>query len=207
MATDIRHPLFARLFDLLSRATEKDVAAYRDELLEGLSGRVVEIGPGNGLNFGHYPAAVEEVVAVEPEPYLREKARHAAEGAPVKVTVQAGAADELGLPDASMDAAVGSLLLCSVPDQAAALAELRRVLKPDAELRFLEHVRAATGKARLQSALDATIWPRVAGGCNCSRDTVAAIQAAGFTVERVRSINLGPAWLHTNPHVIGRAWR
>jgi ubiquinone/menaquinone biosynthesis C-methylase UbiE len=204
---DIRHPLFARFFDRMSRGLEKEVGRYRDELLDGLTGRVVEIGPGNGVNFGHYPRSVDEVVAVEPEPYLRDKARQAAEGVSVSVTVRSGTADKLGLADASVDAVVSSLVLCSVPDQPTTLAELRRVLKPGGQLRFLEHVRSPKpGKARLQAALDATVWPRVGGGCHCSRDTVAALQAAGFSVERVRSLNVGPSWMHTNPHVLGRAF-
>ena len=126
----------------------------------------------------------------------------------VPVSVQAGTAEQLGLPDASADAVVSSLVLCSVADQAVALAELRRVLKPGGQLRFLEHVRSPkTGKARLQAAMDATVWPRVVGGCHCSRDTVAALRAAGLSVERVRSLDVGPSWLNTNPHVLGCALR
>ncbi len=208
MASDIRHPLFARFFDRLSRGIEKDVGPYRDELLDGIPGRVVEIGAGNGMNFTHYPASVTEVIAIEPEPYLREKATRAAELVATNVTVQAGTADRLELPDESMDAAVCSLVLCSVADPATALVEIRRVLKPGGELRFLEHVRSpGAGKARLQATLDATVWPRMAGGCHAARDTVGAIRGAGFTVEGVKSFNVGPAWTHTNPHVVGRARR
>jgi ubiquinone/menaquinone biosynthesis C-methylase UbiE len=170
---------------------------------------VVEIGPGNGINFRHYPASVEEVVALEPEPYLRAKAERAARLAPVSVSVRAGVADSLELEDAGFDAAVACLVLCSVPDQQAALAELRRVLKPGGQLRFLEHVRSHTPrKARVQATLDGSgLWPRLAGGCHCSRDTVGAIQAAGFQVERTQDIDLGPSWVITNPHVLGRAAR
>ncbi len=208
VATDISHPLFARLFDRLSRGMEREIGSYRDKLLEGLSGRVVEIGPGNGMNFAHYPASVTEVIAVEPEPYLRERAIKAAEQVSTNVTVQAGSAERLTLPEASVDAAVCSLVLCSVSDPAAALAEMRRVLKPEGELRFLEHVRSSrAGKARLQATLDATIWPRLGGGCHTARDTVEAIGAAGFTVERVENVDFGPGFMVTNPHVIGRALR
>src|SRR5438067_4046334 len=85
MPTEVHHPLFARFFDRLSAVMEKEVGARRDELLAGLSGRVVEIGAGNGMNFRHYPASVAEVVAVEPEPYLRQRAERAAQRAPVAV--------------------------------------------------------------------------------------------------------------------------
>jgi ubiquinone/menaquinone biosynthesis C-methylase UbiE len=207
VAADIRHPYFARFFDRLSRAMETEVGKYRDQMLAGLSGCVVEIGAGNGINFRHYPPSVEEVIALEPEPYLRDRAQRAAEAAAVKVTVRSGTADELDLPDASADAVVSSLVLCSVPDQSAALGELRRVLRPGGELRFLEHVRAPGRRARVQSLFDATVWPRLAGGCHCARDTVAAISSSGFDVQEVRRADYGPRWMITQPHVLGRAVR
>lgn len=203
----VRHPIFARCYERLSRVMEREVGEHREELLAGLSGRVVEIGAGNGLNFRHYPAAVEEVVALEPEAYLREKAEQAARGAPVRVSVGDAAAYPLPLDAASVDAAVASLVLCTLPDPASALAELRRVLKPGAELRFMEHVRSdRPRKARLQERLDRSgIWPRLGGGCHCARDTVSAIKTAGFTVQGIRSFDVGPAWIVTNPHLLGVA--
>lgn len=207
MSAEVRHPLFARWFDRLSRWIEPEVGRYRDELLEGLSGRVLEIGAGSGINFRHYPSSVEELVALEPEPYLRAKARQAAEGASVPVTVTAGVAEKLELPDASFDAAVACLVLCSVTDQRQALAELRRVLRTGAELRFFEHVRSPTAaKARVQTLADRTrIWPQLGGGCHCSRATVDAISASGFRVQNVRSLDVGPTWVPSNPHVLGSA--
>jgi ubiquinone/menaquinone biosynthesis C-methylase UbiE len=205
--TEVRHPLFARFFDRLSRLMEREAGEHRDELLSGLTGRVVEIGAGNGMNFGHYPRDVEEVVALEPEAYLREKAEKAARLAAVPISVRDGVADPLPFEDDEFDAAVASLVLCTVPDPERGLAELRRVLRPGGELRFMEHVRSESPrKARIQARLDGSgVWPRLGGGCHCGRDTVGAIRAAGFSVERVRSFNLGPGWMHTNPHVIGLA--
>jgi ubiquinone/menaquinone biosynthesis C-methylase UbiE len=201
------HPIFARVFDRLSRQMEKEVGERRDELLVGLSGRVLEVGAGNGMNFGHYPSTVEGVVALEPEGYLRHRAEAAARMASVPVSVQEGRAVPLAFADGSFDAAVASLVLCTVPDPAAALAELRRVLTPGGELRFMEHVRDEPGpKSAVQRWLDGTgIWPRLGGGCHCARDTVGAIQTAGFEVERVRSYSVSPAWDPTNPHVLGLA--
>ena len=204
---EVHHPVFARYFHRASEKLERDVGTYRDELLAGVTGRVLEIGAGNGLNFRHYPPTVGEVVALEPEADLRGKAEEAAREAPVPVDVRDGVADPLPYDDGSFDAAVASLVLCSVPDPARSLAELHRVLVPGGELRFLEHVRAdRPRKARFQQRLDrAGLWRRMAGGCHCGRDTLAAIEAGGFGVERVRHLEVGPAWSHTNPHVLGAA--
>ncbi len=203
----VRRPLFARAFHQVARLMEPEIAGHRDELLTGLGGRVVELGAGNGTSFAHYPRSVEQLVAIELEPYLRDKATLAAARAPVAVRVAEGLADALPLADASVDAAVCSLVLCSVPDQLLALRELRRVLRSGGELRFLEHVRAADPrKARLQRGLDRSgVWQLLAGGCHCARDTLAAIQAGGFRLERSRPVEVGPGWLLTNPHVLGRA--
>jgi ubiquinone/menaquinone biosynthesis C-methylase UbiE len=186
---------------------EQEIGAHRDQLLAGLSGRVVEVGAGNGANFRHYPPTVEEVVAVEPEPFLREKAEQAAREAPVPVRVVSGVAGQLPVESDSVDAAIASLVLCTIPDGPGALAEMRRVLKPGGELRFLEHVRSdRPRKARAQRISDRSgIWPLLGGGCHCSRDTVAAIESAGYSVERVESFSVGPAWWITNPHVLGAA--
>jgi ubiquinone/menaquinone biosynthesis C-methylase UbiE len=186
---------------------ERDIGDRRRELVADLSGTVLEVGAGNGMNFRHYPATVDEVVALEPEPYLRSKAERAAEAAPVRVNVLAAAAYPAPVADATIDAAVASLVLCSVAEPQAALAELRRVLKPAGELRFMEHVRSdRPGKARLQSWCDRSgAWPRIAGGCHCARDTLKEIESAGFEIEAVRSFGLGPAWGITYPHVIGTA--
>jgi SAM-dependent methyltransferase len=208
MADRARHPIFARLYAKTSPGVErKGGAEHRAETLAGLSGRVIEVGAGNGLNFAHYPAAVTEVVAVEPEPYLRERAEAAARAAPVAVTVVDGTADALPAADGAFDAAVASLVLCTVPDQATALRELRRVVRADGELRFYEHV-VGTGRfGALQRRLDDwTIWPRLSGGCHGARDTEAAIAASGWTIERVRRFDFkaGPVAL---PHIIGVARR
>jgi ubiquinone/menaquinone biosynthesis C-methylase UbiE len=209
VSTTRGHPIFARVFDRLSRLMEKEVGVHRDELLAGLQGRVVEVGAGNGMNFGHYPSSVEGVVAVEPDGYLRTKAQAAAKAASVPVTVHDGRAVPLPFADGSFDAAVASLVLCTVPDPAAALAELWRVLKPGGELRFMEHVRDERGpKSAVQGWLDGTgIWPCLGGGCHCARDTVGAIERAGFEIDHVRTYALGPSWDPTNPHALGLARR
>lgn len=208
MPGEIRHPLFARFFARFSQTMEREVGPLRDELLRGLSGRVLEIGAGNGMNFSHYPPSVKAVVAIEPEPYLRARAEQAAATAPVPVSVRAGVAGELDLDPGSFDAAVCSLVLCSISDPRAALEELHQALRTGGELRFLEHVRGEGAKARVQRVMDSSrVWPGMAGGCHCSRDTLAAFRASGFGIKKVRSVSVGPGWMFTNPHVIGAAVR
>jgi ubiquinone/menaquinone biosynthesis C-methylase UbiE len=189
----VSNPVFARLYSrVLARNEPAEMRARRDELLAGLHGRVVEVGAGSGANFPHYPPTVTEVVAVEPEPYMRAQAVEAAPKAPVKVTVVDGLADALPLEDASCDAAVACLVLCSVPDQATALAELRRTLKPDGELRYFEHVLATGSRvAGVQRFVDRVFWPRAFGGCHTARDTSAAIAAAGFDVTAEERFKVG----------------
>jgi ubiquinone/menaquinone biosynthesis C-methylase UbiE len=204
----VKHPLFARAYAKL--AAHEDARGgfeNRQELLAGLSGRVVEVGAGIGSNFAHYPEAVTEVVAVEPEPYLRAKAEEAAAEAPVPVTVVDGLADALPLEDESVDAGVASLVLCSVPDQAVALAELRRVIKAGGQLRFYEHVISnRESRRRVQRFMDATFWPHISGGCHMTRDTRAAMEQAGFMVQRSRRFPFPPGTFGI-PHILGSARR
>jgi SAM-dependent methyltransferase len=206
----VHHPIFARLWSLMSRHEPAEIRRHRDELLAGLSGRVIELGAGVGSNFAHYPATVTEVVAVEPEPYLRERARAAAARAAARIEVVDGDADHLPAEDGSFDAAVACLVLCTVPDQARALAELRRVLRRGGELRFYEHVRSDRPVLALsQRAVDRVFWPRAFGGCHTARDTPFAIEAAGFEVEDQRRmwVNPLPIAFPVAPHAIGRARR
>jgi ubiquinone/menaquinone biosynthesis C-methylase UbiE len=184
---------------------------HRGESLAGLSGRVLDVGAGDGANFAHFPAEVEEVVAVEPETYLREHAQRRAAGAPVPVRVIDAVAEDLPLEDGSIDAAVVSLVLCTVPDPETALRELRRVLRPGGELRFYEHVVADEHRlARAQRLLQRSrIWPSLMGGCHPARDTATAIEAAGFGIERCRRVSVRPNVLAApvSPRILGMARR
>ncbi len=210
-STDIEHPWFARVYLRHAvNAERRGATQHRIWLLRGLRGKVLELGAGSGLNFPHYPREVTEVIAIEPEPTLRTAAVDAASRGPVRVRVLAGIADELPVEDESIDAAVASLVLCSVPDQARALGELRRVIRPGGELRFYEHVIPPTQPKRLLLVLAdrSGLWARMAGGCHPARDTAAAIRAAGFHIERCEELMFAAQRFEPAiPYVLGVARR
>ena len=209
MTAEVRNPVFARVLVRMRRKETPEQVEHRRELLRGLEGRVLDLGSGDGANFAHFPASVTEVLAIEPEPYLRERAGRAAQRAPVQVTVMDGLADRLPLEDDSVDAAVVALVLCSVPDQGAALRELRRVIRPGGELRFYEHVLANQPRlAAVQRFVEKSgFWPFIAGGCHPARDTGAAIEAAGFTIESCKRLSVKPCAIAVPvaPHILGTA--
>jgi len=206
----VEHPFFARFYlRMASSRKARGEDEHRRRLLEGLTGRVIEVGSGNGLNFPFYPDTVSEVVAVEPELLLREAATKNATEASVPVNVIDAVSGRLPVDDESFDAGIASLVLCSVPDQERALAEFHRVIRPGGELRFYEHVVAHQPmSARLQRLADATFWPRVGGGCHMGRDTGAAIERAGFDVEESKRFSFTPgAPVPPLPHILGVARR
>jgi SAM-dependent methyltransferase len=203
----VRHPFISRLYvGQAKKADSLGMAEHRRRLLASLSGRVIEVGAGVGTNFAYYPP-VEEVVAVEPEPYLRNLAERAAKAAQVRVTVLDAPAEALPVEDNGFAAAVASLVLCSVADPAQAMRELYRVIRPGGELRFNEHVRSSSARvARVQETADRLGWPHVSGGCHLARDTEALMVAAGFQIERLERYSFGiPPLDPKKPHVIGVA--
>ncbi|SEP53337.1 class I SAM-dependent methyltransferase [Amycolatopsis saalfeldensis] len=205
--SEFQHPRFARMYERISAESEqRGTAERRDLALAGLSGRVIEVGAGNGMNFTHYPDTVTEVVAVEPEDRLRALAEQAAEKASVPVRVVAGHAGALPAEDRSFDAAVASLVLCSVTDVPAALAEIRRVLRPGGELRFFEHVRSANPLLGLLQDALTPVWSRAGGGCHLNRDTAESIRAAGFQIEPLHRFSYAPLrFVPPHAHILGRA--
>jgi ubiquinone/menaquinone biosynthesis C-methylase UbiE len=182
----------------------------RRRVLAGLSGSVIEVGSGDGRSFAHYPADVRKLLAVEPDPIARKSAVARVGKAGFPIEVVGGMAEALPAEDGAFDAAVVMGVLCSVPDPSAALRELRRVLRPGGELRFWEHVRSRHAAFRvLQRAVDTLFWTRALGGCETTRDTEAAIRAAGFRiVELDRGFHSSALLTITSaPYVLGVARR
>jgi ubiquinone/menaquinone biosynthesis C-methylase UbiE len=200
------HPVFARVYGVLGALAERgELGERRQALLARAEGTVIEIGAGTGLNCKHYRASVRRVLATEPDPTMLRQARRQAAAAPVPVFLVAAAGERLPFPDASADTAVVTLVLCSVEDQAAALRELRRVLRPGGQVLFLEHVRAADAAlARWQDRL-AGLWSRLAGGCRPNRRTGAALEAAGFELVETEAYDLRPGLPLVRPHIQGVA--
>jgi len=206
----VSHPLCARLYVKQAEAAESSgLADQRRRMLDGLAGRVVEIGAGNGMNFHHYPAQVTSVEAFEPDPYLRRFATDAADEAAVPIHVGDAPAEDVPLEGSSVDAAVASLVLCSVKDLDRAIAELHRVVKPGGELRFNEHVRSDHPfKGALQRVADTTVWPTLSGGCHLGRETGVALEDGGFKIEHVERFGFRVGGLDPpKRHLLGVARR
>jgi SAM-dependent methyltransferase len=202
-----RIPSFGRSFARAGpRMDARGAAEHRRRLLAAAHGAVVEIGAGYGATFPFYPSAVTGVLALEPDPTLRALALAAAARAPVPVTVRDGVAEALPAADGSVDVVVSSLVLCSVSDQSAALAEVVRVLRPGGLLLFYEHVRSEYRVLAAAEDLLTPLWSRMAGGCHPNRNTPATIAAAGLTVQGLE--RFGFSVLPGNPrlaHILGVA--
>jgi ubiquinone/menaquinone biosynthesis C-methylase UbiE len=200
--------IFAAGYDRLLRDSERaGLTDMRARLLAGARGRTLEIGAGTGLNVAQYPRDGLELTLIEPSaPMVRRLERRVSELRPDARVVAAPAA-RLPFDDGAFDSVVSTLVLCTVPDQAAALAEIRRVLSGDGQLLFLEHVRSDDpAVTRWQDRL-APIWRRIGEGCHCNRDTLAGIQAAGFEVDEVEHTRMPKSPAFLRPMIVGRARR
>src|SRR3712207_3443911 len=179
------HPIFAALYDRMSGSMDRRWMGWRRRrLLAGARGAVLEIGGGTGANLAHY-RNVDRVTITEPDPFMRRRLEQKLSDARVPVEVSAAGAEALPFPDGSFDTVVSTLVLCTVPDQEAALDEVRRVLRPGGRLLFIEHVRAEGSTARWQDRVE-PLWRRLFGGCHPNRDTVAAIEESGLDRKSTR---------------------
>ncbi|WP_098959445.1 class I SAM-dependent methyltransferase [Pseudonocardia sp. N23] len=177
----------------MTAPAERAILGPRRAALVGeLTGRVMDVGAGTGANLPHYRRA-DEVIAVEPDPAMRRRLTARVADARVPVTVIAADGETLPAEDGTVDSVVFTLVLCTVPDPAQALAEARRVLRPGGTLLALEHVlghgRAALWRRRLDP-----LWTRAAAGCHLDRDTETTIRAAGFAPATIEHFSTSPAW-------------
>lgn len=197
---------FAALYDRSLKATEEaGLREMRSELLAGAGGRVLELGAGTGVNLDLYPDAVEGLVLVEPDPHMAKRLRAKLAESSRTATVIEAPAERLPCDDDSFDTAVATLVLCTIPDPAAALAEAARVLRPGGRLLFVEHVRAQDpGLARWQDRLEKP-WRFLGDGCHCNRDTVATIESSRFEVGELQRGRLPKAPPIVSPLVRGNA--
>jgi SAM-dependent methyltransferase len=206
--TKVDNPFFARFWTFMANHESEALRSLRKETLNGLCGRVLEVGAGTGSNFVLYPTSIDEVIALEPEPRLAQIARRAAATAPVPVTVTASTVEALE-PGDPFDAVVCSLVLCSLENPENVLRQLFSRLRPGGELRYFEHVASEGTRGRLQTLVDATIWPRMFGNCHTHRDTERVIANAGFQPRTSRRKWLFPSWvpMPTSELALGSAVR
>jgi ubiquinone/menaquinone biosynthesis C-methylase UbiE len=201
--------MFAKYYDAMTARYEEYITVRKGELFAGIGGTIVEIGPGTGANLRYVPEGARWI-GVEPNPHMHDQLRARAEREGVEADVRLAGAGGIEVDDAAADAAVSTLVLCSVPDVAQVLGEIRRVLKPGGELRFIEHVAAprGTGLRRAQSLLK-PLWYMLGDGCRIDRDIGPAIESAGFSSVDIDAFRVpkpfAPPWV--SPHIAGTARR
>lgn len=198
------HKWFAAIYDkMLASAEKKFLGAIRKEMLKDVSGDVLEVGAGTGANFQYYRNGAH-VVAIEPDPYMLERARKRAADVSANIEVRQVAAEDLPFPDATFDFVIDTLVLCSVRDPRKVLAQIKRVLKPGGELRLYEHVRYKNPIGALSQDIISPVWQWFGAGCHPNRDTGRLLREAGFEVtsERIRKeLPPVPPMIFARPHL------
>lgn len=165
----------------------RDLLPYRQRVLSAAQGRVLEIGIGSGLNLPLYPSPVDEVVGLEPSPRLIAMAQRAAGRSSIPIRFIEGSAEAIPLDDHSLDTVVTTWTLCSIPEAIVALREMRRVLKSNGQLLFVEHGRAPEEHIRTWQDRLTPAWKRIGGGCHLNRPIRPLIESAGFSIEQLET--------------------
>ncbi len=198
--------LFSASYDRLLKQTEEGgLRELRRSLLSQASGPTIDIGAGTGINLDLFPAGLERIVLAEPDPHMTKRLRSKLVEVGSSVELIEAPAEKLPFEDSSFDTAVFTLVLCTVPDPVAALAEAKRVLRPSGKLLFVEHVRAKNARvARWQDRFEVP-WRLFADGCHCNRDTVAIIEASPLNIDEIEHGELPKAPALVRPLVWGSA--
>jgi ubiquinone/menaquinone biosynthesis C-methylase UbiE len=166
---------------------QETLAAYRQRVVSGASGRILEVGIGSGINLRYYGDRAENVIGLDPSAKLLEMANVADRRTGLPVELVKGSAEMIPIEDKSVDTVLTTWTLCSIPDVNRALSEIRRVLKPSGRLLFVEHGLSPDDKVRRWQNRLNPIWKRVAGGCNLNRGVTQLIEVAGFRIERINT--------------------
>jgi ubiquinone/menaquinone biosynthesis C-methylase UbiE len=174
-----------RLIDMSMR--NGDLVPYRQRVISAAEGRVLEIGIGSGLNLPFYPAAVSDIVGLEPSPKLAEMTRRAARDASLHVSLIEGSAEAIPLDSASVDTVVTTWTLCSVPGADQALREMRRVLRPGGQLLFVEHGLSPERVVRKWQDRLTPVWKVIGGGCHLNRPIRPLIEKSGFRITGIET--------------------
>jgi ubiquinone/menaquinone biosynthesis C-methylase UbiE len=195
--------LFAHGLALGDDAQHRIYGDRKRALFADLMGTVVEIGPGTGVNLPYLPRGIRWI-GIEPNPHMHQFIRTTGADHGIDVELRAASASDTGLPDDYADAVISTLVLCSVPDLDAALAEIKRILKPGGRFVFIEHVAAPEDSwLRTLQRVIKPVWKPLADGCQPDRETAAAIERAGFTDVRYQSFRTDVPIVA--PHIIGHA--
>ncbi len=198
--------IFAGGYDIVFARTERaGLSDKRARLVSLARGHTLELGAGTGLNLKHYPREGIDLVLSEPEAPMAKRLQRRVARERRDAQVIRASAERLPFDAGRFDCVVATLVLCTVPDQVAALAEIRRVLKPKGSLLVLEHVRSSDdGLARLQDRLQ-PLWIRIGHGCHCNRDTLAGIRSAGFEISDIEHDQMPKTAAFVRPLIVGRA--
>jgi ubiquinone/menaquinone biosynthesis C-methylase UbiE len=208
VGTSARQWLMAKMYARVQRTHETHLEARKRDLLSELAGTVLEIGPGTGVNFQYLPDSVEQWIGIEPNPHMHAQLRDAGRACRIEADFRKVSAEGMDVGDASVDAVLSTLVLCSVPDPAAVLRDICRILKPGGRFVFLEHVGAPKGtRLRRQQWIVKPLWRYCADGCRPDRDLRTLVENGGFSHVEVEEFRVPKevAPSIVSPHIAGVA--